>query len=195
MSEARVKSNQVFQALFAPSLVLRKRLLGFLVLPFYFVLFTFDAHGQETTEIDIAPPPLKRLSKEEKSQLDAQNDLKKRTNLALELMELRLKKAEDLRTREAYDEMFLELGGFHALMDNTFEFLNRNNPNNGKVLNNFKRLEIGLRAFRPRLEVIRLDLPSKYDVYVKNLITFLRDVRTRSIEPLFGDSVVPAKKT
>ncbi len=145
--------------------------------------------------MDIEPPPLRMLSKTERLQLDAQPEIKKRTKLALELMDLRVKKAEEFKISDEFDEMFKELGGFHALVDDKLRFLTRNDNDSGRILNNFKRFEIGLRGFRPRLELLRSDLPSRYDFYVRNLIKYLRDARTRAVEPFFSDTVVPNKKT
>lgn len=137
------------------------------------------------------PPPLKVLSKEEKSALEAQSDVKKRTLLTLDLMEARLLKAEGFKTEEKYRQMFEELGGFHALMDNTLNYLSRNNTGSGKVLNNFKRIEISLRKNINRLELIRRDLPPEYEPYLRRLIKYVREARTKAVEPLFG-SVSPA---
>ena len=86
--------------------------------------------------------------------------------------------------------MFDELGGFHALVDKTLDFLDHNDTGGGKVLNNFKRMEMSLRAFLPRLELIRRDLPEKYEFYVRDLAKYVRKARARAIEPLFGDTVV-----
>jgi len=146
--------------------------------------------AQEDEQRDTAPPPLKIVSKEETRQLNAETDIKKRTKLALDLMEIRLKKAEELNSQERFAEMFDELGGFHALVDKILDFLNRNDNGSGKVLNNFKRVEMSLRAFLPRLELIRRDLPEKYEFYVRDLAKSVRNARARAIEPLFGDTVV-----
>jgi len=169
------------------------------ILSFVICLITFSVSPISAQEADddqeIAPPPLKLLSKDERSQLSAQTEVKKRTKLALELMEARIKKSEELQTRQEYYEMFKELGGFHAVMDNMLEFLDNSNKDSGKVLNNFKRLEIGLREFRPRLEMIRRDLPLKYETYVRNLVKYVRDARARAVEPFFSDTVLPRRKT
>lgn len=163
------------------------------ILLLVFCLSAFSIRAQEP-ESDIAPPPLKFLSKEEKSQLDVLQDVKKRTKLALDLMELRLKKAEELHSTQQFEPMFIELGRFHALIDNTLAFLGGSNENDGKVLNNFKRLEIGLRAFSPRLELIRRDLPLRFEFYVRNLTRYLRDARSKAVESLFSDTIVPRNK-
>lgn len=139
------------------------------------------------------PPPLKLLSKEEKSALDGQIDGKKRTILTLDLMESRLVKAETFKTKEEYRQMFDELGGFDALMDNTLNFLNRDNAGSGKVLNNFKRIELSLRKYINRLELIRRDLPPEYEPYLRRLVKYVREARTKAVEPLFGETVLPGK--
>ena len=165
----------------------------------YFFLFTFpfllsNVSAQDDPP-DIAPPPLKFVSKEELAQLNPVTDVKKRTKLALQLMAGRLTQAETFHSREQLDEMFKQLGGFHGLMDNTLAFLDRSDKDSGKVLNNYKRLELGLREYRPRLETIRRDLPLRYEFYVRSLIKHLRDARAKAVEPLFSDTVVPNKKT
>jgi hypothetical protein len=152
------------------------------------------AFAQNVIEDDIAPPPLRIMSPDEKNKLAAEGDVKRRTKLALELMDLRLKQAETLDASDNHEGMFLELGGFHGLMDNMMQFLNQSDKDSGKVLNNFKRFEIGLREFTPRLELIRRDLPIKYEQYVRSLIKNLRAARTKAVESLFDDSVVPNKK-
>ncbi len=82
----------------------------------------------------------------------------------------------------------------HGLLDNTLDFLGKQDSNKGKVLDNYKRLEIGLRGFAPRLETIRRDLPLRYEDYVHKLLKYVRDSRSRAVEPMFGSSVVPGHK-
>lgn len=163
---------------------------------FLFLVFSFgvDASAQEETYQETAPPPLKIISRSEKSSLDAESDVSDRTKLSLLLMENRLKKAEDYYAKESFAEMSGELGGFQALVDETLNFLNRRDDGRGKVLNNFKRLEINLRRFIPRIELIRRELPARYEPYVRNLIKNIRAARTKAVEPLFDDSVVPSEK-
>ncbi len=160
----------------------------FLLITAYCSLLTAQAQDEELK--DTAPPPLKIVSKEETRQLNAETDIKKRTKLALDLMEIRLKKAETLNSQQQYTEMFDELGGFHALMDKILEFLDGKDNGGGKILNNFKRVEITLRAFLPRLELIRRDLPARFEFYVRDLAKNVRRARSKAIEPFFGNTVV-----
>src|SRR5688572_1174466 len=72
---------------------------------------------------DLVPPPLAVVSKGEKERLDAQTDVKKRTELAIELMDARLLKATEFSSKNQYKESLDELGGFQALLRNAFNFL------------------------------------------------------------------------
>jgi hypothetical protein len=186
---------------FAERNVAENRFAGSKASSFLFAAFLFfccafaaqNASGQELQAGDIAPPPLKILPKEEKKQLDETPDLKKRTMLALALMEARLKRAESLDSQNQYEQMYQEFGAFHALIDYTLNFLYRSNDGRRANLNNFKRFEMGLRTFPARIEVIRRELPLKYESYLRSLLVIIRDTRSKAVEPFFSDSVVPQR--
>lgn len=139
---------------------------------------------------DEAPPPLKVFSKKERERLRAELDLKERTKLALELMDTRLSNSERLAGRGDLAGMYTELGGFHALMDHVIAHLDRLDPNRDKVLDNYKRFEIGLRKYSPRLEILRREVPLRYESYIDKLLNYVRDTRARALEPMFGETVV-----
>ena len=143
---------------------------------------------------DTAPPPVRVLSRSDRERLDTKRDVKDRTKLALEMMSERLTSAEKLMTSEEFDAVFRELGYFHGLMENSVDFLERRDTGSGKVLDNFKRLEMGLRAFLPRLETIRREIPNRYEDYVGIVMKYLRDARSKAFEPMFSDTVLPPKK-
>ncbi len=165
------------------------------LLTFYFLLFTFyfPAYGQEEYPKNVAAPPIKALTKDDKTLLEAEKDVKKRLVLAVQLMESRLTNAEALSAEEDYAEMFKEMGFFHAIMDNTLNFLERNNIGSSKILNSYKRFEMKLRSFIGRIEIIRRELPPRYEYYVRTLVKAVRDARSRAVAPLFDDSVVPSQ--
>jgi len=150
--------------------------------------------GEDEFDPNAAPPPVRAMNNSERTQLDNQQDLKERTKLALALMSTRLSKAEELNAKSEFSAMYNELGGFHALMDAALEFLERA-PKKDKTLDNLKRFEISLRGFATRLALIRREAPQEYDHYVRVLLRYLRDARSKAIEPLFGDSVVPNRPT
>lgn len=147
--------------------------------------------AQEEKPQDLVPPPLVLLSDTEKEQLSAQTEIKKRTRLSVEMMEARLKKAEELSAQKKFAESLAELGGFQAVIFNIFKFLNQKDSGRGKVLDNYKRLEINLRQFNPRLEVIRREMPNRYGYHVRQLMKYVRDARSNAVEPIFADTVLP----
>ena len=164
----------------------------------FFSLFTFHfslltAAAQDDQQ-DLAPPPLKVISKDERSRLDIETDIKSRTKLALQMMNDRLAAAEKLDVNEDFEGVFRELGVFNGLMDNGLDYLLKRDTGSGKVLDNFKRLEIGLRGFGPRLETIRRDIPPRYEDYLRKLIKYVRDARSKAIDPQFADTVLPRQK-
>ena len=159
------------------------------------VLFCVNAQAQEQTEEQVpenlAPPAIKVISKEEKSALASISDIKNRTKLTIELMEARLKKAEALNAEEGFSAILNELGGFQALMNDAFSYINRNGGSGGKMLDTFKRFEMALRAFMPRIELIRREMPDSYGYHVKKLLISVRDARSKAVAPLFSTTVVP----
>lgn len=155
--------------------------------------FAFPGLAQDDPP-DSAPPPIKILSKDERSRLTAKTDIKDRTKLSVEMMKTRMISAEMFASNRNFEGMYNELGNFHALMDDALDFLSRNDNGSGKVLDNFKRLELALRMFAPKIEVMRRELPLKYDPYLKRLLTLLREARAKATDSLFDDTVLPRKK-
>lgn len=165
------------------------RVTFFLMLTAFCSLLTI--HAQQEKPKDLVPPPLALISDAEKENLEAESDMKKRTQLALVLMDARVKKAEELSAQKKFEESLNELGAFQALISNTLKFLNRNNSGSRKVLNNYKRFEISLRDYFPRLELMRREMPIKYGYHVRTLMKFVRDARTSATDPIFGETVLP----
>jgi hypothetical protein len=77
-------------------------------------------------------------------------------------------------------------------MDDAIKFLNRSDDGRGKVLNTFKRFEMALRAFTPRIELLRRELPDSYEYHVRRLLVTVRDTRAKAVEPMFGSTILPA---
>jgi hypothetical protein len=165
--------------------ILRFALFG-LALSLYLVSSEF-AQGPDET----APPPIKMLSKSERTQLSGTLQLKERTALALDLMDSRLRSAEKFTTDENYSLVYAELGGFQALMDNTINFLLKARSDEGKQLKSLKKFEIGLRTFSPRIEVIRRDVPPNFEPYLKDLIKYIADSREKAMQQFYSDTVIP----
>lgn len=164
----------------------------FLCIGFMFVsLASASVLGQDDPpQYELAPPPLMVMSKAERDKLDGEQGVRKRTELALSLMSARIDLAETANRRDDLNEMFSHLGAFSAIMEDTLGFLKLADTNRNRTLNNFKRLEMGLRRFSPRLELIRRELPLTHEFYVRSLLRQIRDARSRALTPLFGETVI-----
>ncbi len=173
-----------------PAFAISARSIGFACITLLFTIHCsqFPARAQDEEPI---PPPVIVVTKIERQKLDAETDLKNRTKLSLDLMNSHLSAAEKYSSDQDFDAMFRELGGFQGLLDNAMAHLERQNAQNTKVLDNYKRIEIGLRGFSTRLEGIRRDMPIRYEDYVRKLLIHLRDMRTKAAEPFFKDAIVP----
>jgi hypothetical protein len=137
-----------------------------------------------------APPPSQVVSRDEIQRLDSRSGPKDRTKLALELINNHLTTAEQAREAENFEGAYRELGAVHGLLDNAVNYLIDINRGGRKALDEFKRLEIGLRGFLPRIESIRRDMPITYDEYLRALLKHVRDARAKAVEPFFDDSIV-----
>lgn len=185
----KFKGPECFSALRyygASGLLLRALFILFLGL-FVDVTNTFS---QTDDDQDLSPPPLKTISKAERESLDNQKGVKDRTKVALALMDLRIKAAAKFNDDGDLEKAFAELGVFHAMMDDMLQYLETSNAKRGRILDNFKRFEIGLRRFTPALELIRREMPLTHEFYVRSLLRQLRDTRTKATEPLFGNTVL-----
>lgn len=159
------------------------------VLAILAVAFAIPAAAQDD-EFEFNPSPKIVLTKEEKDVLGAETDEKKYLKLAISFMETRLKKAESQTDTGEYDSMLQNMGGLHALMDATYEFLKTNDPRRGRVLETFKKFEIELRGYTPRIENIRREAPNKYGAYLLKLLKRVREIRAKSVDRFFGDGVI-----
>ena len=153
----------------------------------HFSLFT-SAWAQDD---ESAPPPLKMITKDERTRLEAEGDPKVRTKLAVELIRSHIDAAEKANAAGSFDTMFRELGDFRGLVDYSLAFLQRAGADDKKTLDNYKRLELTLRAATPRIEAIRRELPMRYENYVRELLNYIRDARKKATEVMFSDTVLP----
>lgn len=162
-----------------------------------FFCLTGFAFAQESQPLqfqddnEIAPPPVFSLTSEEKSQLNNESDIKRRTQLCLLLADSRLKRAEDATVREDYGTALTALGSYQAVLENHLSFLQRNNHNSaGKVRENFRRIDLTLRSYAPRIETIRRTTPFEFAVHLKSILNFTRDARTRALDSFFSDTIL-----
>ena len=159
---------------------------------FYFLLSPVSAQDDD----DPAPPPLKLMTKEERIKLDGAPDLKERTKMVVELMRSNLDAAEKFNKANDFDGIFREFGHFRALLDYAMAYLQKQDLHENRSLDNYKRLELSLRAAMPRIETIRRELPLRYEEYVREFLNYVREARAKTLDPMFSDTVLPngAKK-
>jgi hypothetical protein len=157
------------------------------------LLASATSHAQDPDKYEPtdAPPPLKLITEAARKRLTAVTEPKDRTKVALELMTERLNAATTRSNEADFEAVFAELGVFNAVMDDTLAFLARSARSEGGSANNYKRFEIGLRQFIPKIDVIRRNAPADRERYLRYLARNVRDARARAIEPLFSDSVLP----
>jgi len=151
------------------------------------VLLSFVGADAQQDDPD-APPPPTVVSKEDKLKLEAKTNVKDRTKLALEMMDMHISAAERFGTDQNYARAYGEFGVFHGLLEHLVNFLERSDRGESKNLDEFKRLDITLRRFGPRIESVRRDMPTEYDEYMRTLLQRVRDVRSRAVDHFFDHS-------
>jgi hypothetical protein len=169
--------------------LLRPFLISALVTLLSALAFAQDGTGNNSMPDDVAPPPLKIISKEEKDQLASEAGVKDRSIIYLNLLEARLKRAEDLSVQEDFVSTLTQFGSYEGLLESMVNFLSSENKS-GKALWSFKRLELTLRAHNVRIESVRRVMPFKYAYHLIRLQKFIRKSRATATESLFSDSVV-----
>jgi UDP-N-acetylmuramate-alanine ligase len=158
-----------------------------------FVLFLFvvaESLGQDEEEPkDLAPPAPKILAEEDKKQIDNAGNIRKQAQVAMLLMEEKLKEAEVAADGQNYRNVLNALGNYHALLNYSLEILIESTKKDKKAFRALKDFEISLRRHTPRLELIRRQIPYSYGWHVQKLIRIVRQARTRAIEPMYGEAI------
>jgi len=137
-----------------------------------------------------APPPMKFVSRDERSQLTAARDPKSRVKTTIELAEDHLSRAEDLTSQKKYDGASEELGSYLGLIDDARDFIGAMNRDKNSTRDLYRRLDISLRAHVPRLAVMRRTTPAEYAVNIKAAEEYTRDTRTEALESFYGHTVL-----
>lgn len=149
-----------------------------------------EARGQDTRLLSAPPPPMKFVSRGERTQLSAMRDAKGRTRATIELAEARLSRAEQLTAGQQYDAAAAELGVYQGLIEDALSYLGEIKKNDSKLRDTYKRLELALRFHCARIEAIRRVTPSEYAVHIKVICECARNARTEALNSFYGDTVV-----
>jgi hypothetical protein len=148
-----------------------------------------EAHGQDYQMPFSPPPPMKFVSRSERTQLSATRDAKTRTRATIELAEARLARAEQLTAGQQFDAASAELGMYQGLVEDALHYLN-NEQTGKKQRDVYKRLELALRAHCARIESIRRVTPAEYAVHVKAICECARNARTEALNGFYGETVI-----
>ncbi|MDQ2920140.1 MAG: hypothetical protein M3R52_00780 [Acidobacteriota bacterium] len=146
--------------------------------------------GQESrVQEQTAPPPLKIISRLERSQLNESKDAKDRVRTTLELALVHLAEAEAQTSQHDYPAAAAGAGRYWALVEDVFTFLKTMKSDSNKTRDLYKRVELALRAHGPRLSAIRRGTPAEYSVWIKTIEDFARDGRTEALNSFYGHTV------
>src|SRR5689334_15876320 len=137
-----------------------------------------------------APPPFKMIVKEERAQIEATDDAKKRLKLTIEFAGAHLTRAEQHTARGDFEAASAEVGMYHALIESALQFLSTFKRDSNKTRDLYKRLELALRADGPRLTAMRRITPLEFAVWIKQVEDFARDGRTEALNSFYGHTVV-----
>ena len=137
-----------------------------------------------------APPPMRFVSRTERSQLDAAKDPKSRLRSTIKLAEDRLVRAESLTTQKAYEEASVELGGYLGLIGDLRAFIATLEHDKGSTRDMYRHLEISVRPHIPRLAVMRRSTPASYALHLKDAEEYIKDTRAEALDSFYGHSVL-----
>jgi len=137
-----------------------------------------------------APPPLRRITKDERQQMERSEDPKNREKVTLDLAGIHLTSAEKFTAESNYEAASHEVGSYHALVQDLLTYLAAQKRDNNKTRDLYKRLELALRADGPRLTAMRRTTPLEFAVWIKKVEDFAREGRTEALNSFYGHTVV-----
>jgi hypothetical protein len=154
-----------------------------------------QARGQDSSappQDDGAPPPMRYIPEELRARLADTRDIKGRTRLSLELADEQITRADAHVAADRFEEATRELGIYEALIKDAIKHIQGSGPVDNKRRDQYKRVEMALRAHVPRIESIRRSLPSQNAVYARATLDFIRGLRTEALNAFYDDTVLPA---
>jgi hypothetical protein len=167
-------------------------MLSLCLLAAFTVCLGATAQAQDGIRVPLitAPPPMKFVSRDERTQLATARDPKARLRATLGMAEMRLARAEELTAGLHFDAASAELGGYQGLIEDALKYLRDIKEGSNKLRDVYKRLEMSLRTHCARIESIRRTTPSEYAVNIKVIGEYTRTARTDALNAFYGDTVV-----
>ena len=137
-----------------------------------------------------APPPMRFVSRTERTQLDATKDSKARLKSTIKLSEDRLLRAENLTSQKSFEEASIEIGCYLGLIGDLRSFISTLDREKGSTRDINRHLEIAVRAHIPRLAVMRRETPALYAPHIKDAEDYIKDTRAEALDSFYGHSVL-----
>ena len=141
-----------------------------------------------------APPPIKSLSKEERTQIENAHDTKSKLKTIIELAESHLSEAEKLTNDSNFQAASHQFGSYELLIENALSTLAAQKKDINKTRDLYKHLELSLRGDGPRLTALRRITPLEFAVWIKEVEDFARDSRAEALNSFYGQTVVREPK-
>ena len=141
-----------------------------------------------------APPPLKIIPKEERSQLELEKDITDRLKMIIQFALGHLKAAERHTAQSSFEAASAEVGTYHGLIEHALTMLKDLRRDSNKTRDLYKRLELALRSHGPRLTAMRRVTPIEFAVWIKKAEDYAREGRTEALNSFYGHTVVREKK-
>ena len=167
-------------------LILSMAVILLFLAPFVPAVSAQDPHPLDQT----APPPMKIITRAERSQLEQAKDDKARVKLTIELAETHLTKVETHTSQQQYEGAAAEAGMYWALIEDVLTFMKTVERDSNHRRDLYKRLELTLRAHGPRWSTIRHSTPAEYAVWIKEIEEFARNGRTEALNSFYGHTVI-----
>jgi hypothetical protein len=146
-----------------------------------------------------APPPMRFVTRSERSELDSARDPKTRLRATVTLAEGHLQRAEGFTTDKKFEEAAAELGEYLGLIGDMRSFIATLTPDKGSTRDIYRHFEISVRLHIPRLAVMRRDTPANYSINIKDAEEYIKDTRAEALDSFYGHSVLrepePEKKS
>ncbi|HMH44685.1 MAG TPA: hypothetical protein VK557_14440 [Pyrinomonadaceae bacterium] len=137
-----------------------------------------------------APPPMRLVSRSERSQLDEARDAKARLHATITLAEDHLTHAENFTAQKKFDEASAEVGSYLGLIGDLRDYISKLNNDKTSTRDLCRHFEWDVRLHIPRLAVMRRDTPAAYSLYIKDAEEFIKDTRAEALDSFYGHSVL-----
>src|SRR3954470_23254302 len=142
-----------------------------------------SAFGQQPRSPEMpAPPPLRFVSRSERTQLTSESNPKSRLKTTITLAEDHLTRAETLTEARKFDAASAEVGCYLGLLNDLRDFLGTMDINKSSTRDLFRHFEIAVRAHLPRFAVMRRTTPVEYAMHIKDAEEYIKDARSAALD-------------